>query len=389
MARDYYEILGVARTASRDDIKSSYRKLARQLHPDVNKSPDAVDKFKEINEAHEILSDDQKRARYDRFGHAGVQGAAGAGQNPGGFTATDFADIFEEVFSAFGGRQTGRRGPRPGGEIRLDINLDFIEAALGVERDVEYQRLQTCEVCNGSGAEAGSAPTTCPDCQGRGEIRRPAASFIGTVMQVSTCPRCGGRGSIVTNPCKNCDGSGRKRKKTSLTAHIPAGVYDGLRIQHPGQGDVGELGAPPGDLYIMIHVREHQLFKRRDSDVIVDWGVNVAQAALGDKLVIPSIDGEYELTIPPGTQTGTMFRARGKGVPRLRSNGTSAGRGDQLVYINVSVPNKLSPRQRELFEELAQSLGMDVQNQQNGRGFFERVMDFINGSGDGDGTGRR
>lgn len=384
MARDYYEVLGTSRTASREEIKSAFRKLARQYHPDVNKAADAADKFKEINEAYEVLSDDQKRARYDRFGHAGVQGAGAGGPNMGGFSADDFAEVFDQVFSAFGGRQATRRGPRPGGEIRVDITLDFIEAAMGVDREIEYQRLQTCEVCNGTRAEEGSAPTTCPDCNGRGEIRRPVASFVGTVMQVTTCPRCGGRGSIVTNPCKGCDGSGRKRKKTSMSVHIPAGVYDGLRIQHRGQGDVGELGAPAGDLYILIHVREHELFKRRENDVIVDWSVNVAQATLGDKIMVPTIDGDVELNIPAGTQTGKVFRLRGKGVPRLRSDGSSSGRGDQLVYINVTVPTKLTQRQRELFEELAQTLGVEVQTQQSGRGFFDRMMDFINGGGDGD-----
>lgn len=381
MARDYYDILGVARNASRDDIKKAYYKLARQYHPDVNKTPDAAEKFKEINEANEVLSDDQKRARYDRFGHAGVQGGA-AGPNPGGFTATDFADIFEEVFSAFGGRQTGRRGPRPGGEIRVDITLDFIEAAKGAVREVEYQRLQTCEVCHGSGAEAGSSPTTCPDCQGRGEIRRPVASFIGTVTQVTTCPRCGGRGSIVTNPCKGCDGSGRRRKKTAKTIEIPAGVFEGLQIKYSREGDVGEIGAPAGDLYVFFHVREHELFKRRDNNVVLDWSINIAQAALGDKIMVPSVDGDYELVIPPGTQTGTVFRARGKGVPRLRSDGTSSGRGDQHVYINVTTPSKLTPRQKELFEELAQTMGQDTPNQSGNRGFFERMMNFINGDND-------
>jgi molecular chaperone DnaJ len=386
MARDYYEVLGTARNASREDIKSAFRKLARQYHPDVNKASDAADKFKEINEAYEVLADEQKRARYDRFGHAGVQGAAG-GQGAGGFTATDFADIFEEVFSAFGGRQSGRRGPRPGGEIRVDVTLDFIEAAKGVDREIEYQRLQTCEICNGSGAETGSAPTTCPDCHGRGEIRRPAASFIGTVMHVTACPRCGGRGTIVTNPCKGCDGSGRKRKKATMTVSIPAGVFDGLRIQYRDQGDVGELGAPAGDLYIFVHVREHELFKRRDNNVILDWNINVAQAALGDKIMVPSIDGDYELEIAPGTQTGKMFRARGKGLPRLDEQGKSSGRGDQHVYINVTVPTKLTARQKELFEELAQTLGTDVTSQSNERGFFERMMNFING-GDNDNNRR-
>ena len=387
MARDYYEVLGTARNASREDIKSAFRKLARQYHPDVNKASDAADKFKEINEAYEVLADDQKRARYDRFGHAGVQGAAGGSGFSGSGFATDFADIFEEVFSAFGGRQSGRRGPRPGGDIRVDVVLDFIEAAKGVERQVEYQQLQTCEVCSGSGAEAGSTPTTCPDCQGRGEIRRTMASAFGPMPRMITCPRCGGRGTIVTNPCKGCDGSGRKRKKKTMTVNVPAGVFEGLQIKYPREGDVGELGAPLGDLYVFFQVREHEIFKRRENDVIVDWSVNVAQAALGDKIIVPSIDGDYELVIPPGTQTGKMFRARGKGVPRLRSDGSSAGRGDQHVYINVTIPTKLTPRQKELFEELAESLGMEIENQQNGRGFFERMMDFINGGDNDNGRG--
>jgi molecular chaperone DnaJ len=383
MARDYYEVLSVKKTATKDEIKSAFRKLARQYHPDVNKAPDAAEKFKEINEAYEVLSDDNKRARYDRFGPAGVQGSGGGYGAGGGFTSVDFEDMFAEIFSTFGGGRTSTRraGPRQGGDIRLDVTLDFIEAALGTTQEIEYQRLEACEVCHGSGAEAGTSPTTCPECNGQGQTRRVAQTFMGAVVTMTDCPRCGGRGTIITNPCRNCDGSGRKRKKVKLSLNIPAGVAEGIRIQQRGDGDVGELGAPSGDLYIVVHVKDHEVFKRRDNDIILDWSINLAQAALGDKITVPTIEGEVELPIPAGTQTGKVFRVRGKGVPRLRTDGSSAGRGDQLVYINVAVPTKLTPRQKELFEQLAETFGKDLQQQQ-GRGFFERVMDFINGSGE-------
>ncbi len=383
MAGDYYEILGVARTANKEEIKKAFRTLARKYHPDVNKEPDAADKFKEINEAYEILADDNKRARYDRFGAAGVQGAAG-GYPGGGFTATDFADIFDDFFSSFAGGRTGatRRGSRAGGDLRVDVTIDFVESAFGVDKELEFQRLEMCDVCHGNGAEAGSSPTTCPECNGAGQVRRMSQTWVGSVVRITDCPRCGGRGSIVANPCRNCDGSGRRRKKATLNVKIPAGVSDGLRIQLRGEGDAGELGAPSGDVYVMVHVNDHEFFKRRDSDVILDWSINVAQAALGDKIDVPTIDGDMELIVPPGTQTGKVFRLRGKGVPRLRSDGSNSGRGDQLVYIQVAVPTKLSDKQRRLFEELAESFGKDIQPQNNGRGFFERVMDFINGGGD-------
>jgi molecular chaperone DnaJ len=383
MAGDYYDILGVSRTANKEEIKKAFRTLARKYHPDVNKEADAADKFKEINEAYEILSDDNKRARYDRFGAAGVQGAAGAYPG-GGFTATDFADIFDDFFSSFAGGRTGatRRGSRAGGDIRVDVTIDFVESAFGVDKELEFNRLEMCDVCHGNGAEAGSSPTTCPECNGAGQVRRMSQTWVGSVVRITDCPRCGGRGSIVANPCRNCDGSGRRRKKATLNVKIPAGVSDGLRIQLRGEGDAGELGAPSGDVYVMVHVNDHEFFKRRDSDVILDWSINVAQAALGDKVHVPTIDGDTELIVPPGTQTGKVFRLRGKGVPRLRSDGSNSGRGDQLVYIQVAVPTKLSDKQRRLFEELAESFGKDIQPQNNGRGFFERMMDFINGGGD-------
>ncbi len=382
MARDYYDVLGVSRNASKDEIKKSFRRLARQYHPDVSQEADAETKFKEINEAYEVLSDDNKRARYDRFGHAGVQGAGSGMGGAGGFGGADFADIFDEFFNSFvGGRQSGggRRGPQRGSHLQVDVNISFEESAFGVEKEIEFHRLEVCEVCDGSGAREGSHPVTCPECAGAGEVRRVTQTFLGSVVRVAPCPRCGGRGEIINDPCTNCDGAGRRRKATKLSVHIPAGVHDGLKIEVRGEGNVGEAGAPSGNLYVVVHVAEHEFFKRRDSDVILDVSVNVAQAALGDKVSVPTLEGDVEMTIPPGTQTGKVFRLRGKGVPRLRSDGTSVGRGDQLVYISVDVPTKLTERQRELFEELAETMGSEIKPQNNGRGFFDRVMDFFAG----------
>lgn len=382
MARDYYDVLGVTRNADKDEIKKAFRKLARQYHPDISKEADAETKFKEINEAYEVLSDDQKRARYDRFGHAGVNAGGAGGYGAAGFGG--FEDIFEDFFSSFVGRQGGtRRGARRGGDIRVDVTVDFVQAAFGTEQEIEYQRLEICEVCGGTGAREGSQPVTCPECSGTGEVRRVTQTFVGSVVRVTTCPRCGGRGTIIEDPCPACDGAGRRRKKTKLSVKIPAGVHDGLRIQLRGEGDAGEQGAPSGDLYVVVHVRDHDYFKRRESDVILDVNINIAQAALGDKVTVPTIDpeeGDAELNIPPGTQTGKVFRLRNKGIPRLRSDGSNSGRGDQLVYITVEVPTKLTDEQRNLFEQLADTMGSEIQPQVNGRGgFFDRVMDFFAG----------
>lgn len=379
MPRDYYEVLGVQRNASSDDIKKAFRRLARQYHPDVSKEADAEKKFKEINEAYEVLSDDGKRQRYDRFGHAGVNANGAAGGNPFGGAQGfgGFEEIFETFFSGVGRAGATRRGPQRGSDIRADVTIEFEEAAFGVEKEISFNRLEECEVCDGSGAREGSAPVTCPECNGSGEVRQVRQTFVGSMVRVTACPRCGGRGTIVKDPCTSCDGSGRRRKATTISVKIPAGVHDGLRIQVRGEGDYGEPGASPGDLFVVVHVKEHEVFERRDSDIILDLNINVAQATLGDKIIIPTLDGDVELTIPPGTQTGKVFRLRGKGVARLRSDGTSAGRGDQLVYIQVAVPTKLSERQRELFEELAESFGGDIQPQN--KGFFARMSDFFSG----------
>ena len=379
MPRDYYEVLEVNRNASKDEIKKSFRRLARKWHPDINKTPEAETRFKEINEANEVLSDDDKRARYDRFGHAGVSGANGFG----GVGATGFGgfeDIFEDFFNNFTGQRRGarQRGPKPGADRQVSVTISFEDSVFGVEEDVEFQRYEHCDICEGSGAREGSEATTCPECKGTGEVRNVQQTFIGSMVRVSTCPRCGGRGQVVLNPCQNCDGSGRRLQLAVLSVKIPAGVREGLQIQVRGEGDAGERGAPHGNLFVIVHVQEHEFFKRRGDDIILDISVNVAQATLGDKIMIPTVDGEVELAIPQGTQTGKVFRLRGKGVPRLRSDGTNSGRGDQMVYITVAIPTDLTEEQRELFEQLGSTLGGEIQPQANGRGFFDRVMDIFN-----------
>ncbi len=377
MPRDYYEVLGVSQGADTGEIKSAFRRLARQYHPDVSQEANAEEKFKEINEAYEVLSDDEKRARYDRFGHAGVNGA-GSGFPGGGFGG--FEDIFDIFNSAFGEQQAGRqRSASRGRDRRVDVTIDFVESVFGVEKEIEFQRLEVCDDCDGSGAAAGTRPTTCPRCNGSGEERSVRQTFLGSMVQSHTCPNCGGKGKIIQNPCRNCDGSGRKRKRAVLNVKIPAGISDGLQMQVRGDGDAGERGAPPGNLFVRVRVKDHAYFKRNEHDIILDIGVNVAQAALGDKITVDTVDGAQELSIPPGTQTGKVFRLRGKGFPRLRSDGSSSGRGDQLVYVEVRTPTQLTEHQRELFEQLADSLGREITAQTGGRGFFDKVMDFLAG----------
>ena len=377
MPRDYYDVLGVSQGADTGEIKSAFRRLARQYHPDVSQEANAEDKFKEINEAYEVLSDDEKRARYDRFGHAGVNGASSG--YPGGFGG--FEDIFDIFNSAFGEQQGGRRrqSSSRGRDRRVDVTIDFVESVTGVEKEIEFQRLEECDDCDGSGAAEGTRPTTCPRCNGSGEERSVRQTFLGSMVQSHTCPNCGGKGKVIKTPCRNCDGSGRKRKRAVLNVKIPAGVSEGIQIQVRGDGDAGERGAPPGNLFVRVHVKEHAYFKRNEHDIILDIGINVAQATLGDKISVDTVDGVQELSIPPGTQTGKVFRLRGKGFPRLRSDGTNSGRGDQLVYVEVRTPTQLTEHQRELFEQLADTLGREITPQTGGRGFFDKVMDFLAG----------
>lgn len=376
MPRDYYEILGVSQGADSGEIKSAFRRLARQYHPDVSREADAEERFKEINEAYEVLSDEDKRARYDRFGHAGVNG--GAGGYSGGFS--DFGDIFDIFNNAFGGAAGGRRrGPAAGRDRRVDVTIDFVEAVFGVEKEVEFQRLEHCDDCDGTGAAEGSRPSTCPTCKGSGEVRQVQQTFLGSVARVQTCPHCGGKGRVISRPCRNCDGSGRRRKRAVLSVKIPAGVGDGVQIQVRGDGDAGELGAPPGNLFVVVHVKDHSYFRRVENDIILDIGINIAQATLGDRINVETVDGAVELTIPPGTQTGKVFRLRGKGFPRLRADGSNSGRGDQLVYVQVETPTDLTERQRELFAQLAETLGRENAPRTGGRGLWDKMADFLSG----------
>ncbi|MCY3834559.1 MAG: molecular chaperone DnaJ [Chloroflexi bacterium] len=379
MPRDYYDVLGVAQGADEGEIKSAFRRLARQYHPDVSQEAGAEEKFKEINEAYEVLSDEDKRARYDRFGHAGVNGAgSGFGGGFGGFE-----EIFDIFNSAFGEQPRGRRrGPAAGRDRRVDVTIDFVEAVFGVEKEIEFQRLERCDACAGTGAGADSRPSPCGTCNGSGEVRQVQQTFLGSMVRAQTCPNCGGRGQVISNPCRNCDGSGRRRKRAVLNVKIPAGVSEGIQIQVRGDGDAGEQGAPPGNLFVVVHVKEHYYFKRQENDIVLDIGINIAQATLGDRIQVDTVDGPTDLNIPAGTQTGKVFRLRGKGIPRLRSDGSNSGRGDQLVYVQVETPTALTERQRHLFEQLAETLGRENKPQTGGRGLWSKMADFLSGEDD-------
>jgi molecular chaperone DnaJ len=369
--RDYYDILGVGRNASNDEIKASFRKLARQYHPDVNKEDGAEEKFKEINEAYGVLSDPEKRARFDRFGKEGL------GNMGGGFHdyTADFSDIFEEIFGGFG-FSTGRRSrnsPRRGRDLQMQVTLTFEEAVFGVEKEIEFQREETCSLCNGSGAEPGTTPIRCSTCNGQGEVRQVRQTFLGQMVQTTTCPTCNGRGETISSPCNTCQGSGLERKTIKKKIQIPAGVDGGTQIRLAGEGGLGVFGGPNGSLFLILDVRSHKFFKRRENDIILNLDINVAQAVLGAEIEVPTLDGNEKLKIPSGTQPGKVFHIRNKGVPHLRRN----GRGDQLVIVNVAVPTKLTKEQRELFEKLAESLGTTVKPQE--KGFLDWLNDALGG----------
>jgi molecular chaperone DnaJ len=365
--RDYYEILGVGRECGTEDLRKAYRRLAMQYHPDVNKNGDAEDRIKEINEAYEVLSDEQKRQTYDRYGHAGLNGGTG---DFSGFS--DISDIFESFFGFSGG--AAQRGPRQGEDLRANATLSFEEAIFGVEKELEIERMGTCPTCNGSGAEAGSKPTRCPECGGSGQVRRVRSSLFGSFVNVTTCPRCSGQGEIVANPCKECHGQQRVRTKKRITVTIPPGVDDGTRVRVSGEGNAGIFGGPAGHLYVFLTVKQHAYLRRKENDIHLNLTINVAQAALGDEIKVPTLDGEVPLTIPAGTQTGQTFSIKGKGVPFLRHD----GRGDEKVTVFVSTPTNLSAAQKELLQELSKSLGKQVVPQEE-RGWFDRLREALLG----------
>ncbi len=368
--RDYYEVLGVPRDASQEEIKKAFRRLARQYHPDVNRTKEAEEKFKEINEAYEVLSDPEKRAAYDRFGHAGVgMGTEAPGGPFGGFVDLGF-DLFETLFGM--GTRSARAGPQRGADLRFDVTVSFEEAFKGTEREIEIPRLETCPRCRGRRAEPGSQVARCTACNGTGEIRRVQRSFLGQFVTVTSCDQCGGEGWILVEPCHECHGAGVVRRVHRLSVRIPPGVDDGAQIRLSGEGEAGLRGGPPGNLYIVVHVRPHPTFKREGDDLLMDLDINVAQAALGDELDIDGMGEKLTLRIPPGTQNGRVFRFREKGFPHLRG----AGRGDLLVRVNVRVPTNLTEEQKRLFKELARTLGR-VPSGDGDRGLIDKMKDAL------------
>ena len=370
--RDFYEILGVGRNATNDEIKAAFRKLARQYHPDVSKEPDAEEKFKEINEAYGVLSDADKRARYDQFGRAGLGNINGMPD----YATMDFGDIFEELFGSFGfgmGGGSRSRRPRRGRDLQYQVALTFEEAVFGVEKEVEVTRNEVCSTCRGSGAEPGSSPQRCPTCGGRGEVRQVRQTIFGSMMQSSTCPACNGRGEVITTPCHTCRGGGLERKTVKKVVPIPAGVDAGTQIRLAGEGEPGANGGPQGNLYLVVTVQAHKFFKRRENDILLNLNINIAQAVLGAQIEVPSVDGAEKLNIPAGTQPGKVFTLKGKGVPYLRKN----GRGDQLVIVNVEIPSRLTKEQRALFEQLSATLGTTPMPKE--KGFLDWLNEALGG----------
>lgn len=371
--RDYYEVLGVSRSANEDELKSAFRQLARQYHPDVSDDPDAEEKFKEINEAYAVLSDGEKRAAYDRYGHAGVNT-----QGMPDFTNIDLSDILEGIFGfgGFGGMGSSRRtrnSPRRGADIASRVTLTFEEAAFGVEKDVEITRDETCETCQGSGAKPGTSAHTCPQCNGQGEVRQVHQTLLGSMVQVVTCPRCNGRGEVIETPCPTCNGRGLERKTVTKTVSIPAGVSPGVQIRLAGEGQPGTNGGPNGNFFLEIDVRKHDFFRRKGDDVLLDLDINITQAVLGDEIKVPTLNGDMDLRIPPGTQPGKVFRLRSQGISHLRGGGT----GDQLVTVSVQVPSHLTSEQRELFEKLAKTMDPDIKIQE--QSFFDKLREVFGG----------
>jgi len=370
--RDYYEVLGVSRSANDEELKKAYRRLAIQFHPDRNPGDkQAEEKFKELNEAYQILSEPERRAQYDRFGHAAFQGP----QGPGGFGGFDFTQGFEEVFSdIFGdffgtGRGRSRSRSRRGDDLRYDLEVEFEEAARGSEKTVKFQRLTLCESCNGSRARGGSeGARTCPNCRGTGQVRTQQGFFsIST-----TCGQCRGEGSIIADPCPKCQGQGRVRKPVSLSVKIPPGVDNGSRLKLRNEGEAGFGGGPNGDLYVVVHVKEHALFVRQDNDVVIEVPVSFPQGALGAEIDVPTLEGKIKLKVPAGTQSGKVLRLKGKGFTDLHGY----GRGDQLVRIVVERPRRLTARQRELLEEFAKLSGEDV-NHPMAKGFVDKLKEMF------------
>ncbi|MFR3653877.1 MAG: molecular chaperone DnaJ [Dysosmobacter welbionis] len=371
--RDYYEVLGVSRGASEDEIKKAYKKMARKYHPDLNPGDKtAEEKFKEVNEAYEVLSDADKKARYDQYGHAGVDPNFGAGGFGGGFDGSfDFGDL-GDIFGSFfgggfgGGRRTNPNAPQRGESIRMSIAISFEEAAFGCEKAVTVERYETCDTCHGNGCAPGTSPEVCPDCHGTGTVQVRRQTPMGVFATSSPCPKCGGKGRIIHQPCKDCRGSGMVRKKKTIQASIPAGIDNGHTISIRGQGNAGKNGGPAGDLLITITVRPHELFRREGTSVLCEAPITFTQAVLGAELEIPTIDGKVKYTLPEGTQSGTTFRLKGKGIPSINGR----GRGDQYVTVYIETPKNLNKEQEEALKKFAETMGES--NYEEQKKFFKK-----------------
>ena len=375
--RDLYEVLGLQKGASDDEIKKAYRKLAKKYHPDLNPGDkEAEKKMKEVNGAYEVLSDAEKKARYDQYGFAGIDpnyaGGAGGG-GFGGFQDFDLGDIFGSMFGGgFGGQQTRQNGPRKGENLRITLQLTFEEAVFGCEKSVSVTRNESCKDCGGTGAKKGTSPETCPVCRGSGQVQSTQRTPFGVFSSSSPCQNCKGTGKIIKEPCPSCKGEGRVRKTRTIRVKIPAGIDDGQTISLRGEGNGGTQGGPAGDLYVTVYVKEHKMFKRDGQDIILEMPISFVQAALGATLTVPTVDGKVQYDLPEGTQTGTVFRLRGSGVPSVNGR----GRGDQYVKVNVEIPRNLNHEQKELLRKFDEVTGDSCYSERGG--FFKKMKDLFN-----------
>jgi molecular chaperone DnaJ len=371
--RDYYEVLGVSKSASKDEIKKAYRKLSKQYHPDINKAEDAAEKFKEVKEAYEVLSDDQKRSHYDQFGHTDPNqgfGGFGGGDFGGGF---GFEDIFSSIFGG-GGRRRDPNAPRQGADLQYTMTLKFEDAVFGKETDIEIPREETCDTCDGSGAKPGTKANTCSHCNGSGQLNVEQNTPFGRIVNRRVCNHCNGTGKTIPHKCSTCGGIGKVKKRKKIHVKIPAGVDDGQQLRVAGQGEPGVNGGPPGDLYVVFQVRGHEFFERDGDDIYCEMPLTFAQAALGDEVEVPTLHGKVKLKIPAGTQTGTKFRLRGKGVQNVRGY----GQGDQHIQIRVITPTKLTEKQKQLLREFSDLSGHEAPDEQHDS-FFAKVKRAFKG----------
>ncbi|KRG15538.1 molecular chaperone DnaJ [Lederbergia galactosidilytica] len=365
--RDYYDVLGVSKDTPKDEIKKAYRRLSKKYHPDINKEPGADEKFKEITEAYEVLSDDQKRAQYDQFGHDGPQGFGGGGGFGG---ASDFGfGGFEDIFNTFfgGGGRRDPNAPRQGADLQYTMTLTFEEAVFGKETVIEIPREETCDTCHGSGAKPGTSPETCSHCNGSGQLNVEQNTPFGRIVNRRVCQYCQGTGKIIKDKCTTCDGDGKVKKRKKINVKIPKGIDEGQQMRVAGEGEPGTKGGPAGDLYVVFHVKNHEFFERDGDDIYCEMPITFAQAALGDEIEVPTLYGKVKLKIPVGTQTGTTFRLRGKGVPNVRGYGT----GDQHVQVKVITPTKLTEQQKQLLRDFAELSG-NIPDEQH-ESFFDKV----------------